>query len=200
MALLAPKVKRILPPTGTHIARCIRLLHIGTIEEEYMGDMKEQNKLNVTFELVDELHSFKDGEEKKPFVLSQDYTLSLGLKSNLRKIVEGMIGRALEQGEESTFDVESLLNKECLITIKHKTSKAGNERAEIASTSPLMKGQKAKEAFNKPKLLSYTSWDETYFESLPEFMQEKIAGSKEYKALKGIATPDLGNPEDVSPF
>lgn len=184
MPTFAPKVKRILPPTGTFIARCVRLIHIGTIEEDYLGEMKELNKMNITFELVDKLTTFKDGEDAKPFVVSQDYTLSLGDKSNLKKIVEGIIGRTLETKEKDTFDVESLLNKECLVTIKHKTSKAGNERAEIASTSPLMEGQVAKKSYNEPKLLTFTNWDEAYFESLPDFLKEKIASSAEYQQMK----------------
>lgn len=194
MPLIAPKAVRILPPEGTHIARLIRILHIGTIFEEYMGEEKEMNKIDFTFELPEETRVFKDGEDAKPFVISKEYTFSMGEKANLRKLVEGIVGKSMVQGEADLFDVEGLLNSTCLITIKHKISKAGNPRAEIASASPLMKGQEAKGAFNEPKLLTYTSWDEAYFESLPEFIQEKITNSAEYKAMKGI------NPTDTEPF
>lgn len=190
--LVAPKTQRILPPEGTHIARLVRIIHIGTIMEPYMGVETEMNKLDFLFELVDELHVFKEGEEAKPFVVSREFTLSMGEKANLRKFVEGVIGKSMVQGEADLFDVESLLNKACLITIKHKTSKSGNIRAEVTTASPLMKGQKAKEPFNQPKLLTYTSWDQKYFESLPEFMRKKIQGSKEYNSLMGNV-PDDGS-------
>ena len=189
--LIAPKAKRILPPEGTHLARLVRILHLGTIQEEYMGEMKEMNKVDFMFELVDELHTFKEGDEPKPFVISKELTLSMGEKANLRKLIEGITGKSMVQGEADGFDIESLLNKPCLITVKYKTSKAGNERAEITTASPLMKGQTAKEPYNAPKLLSFTSWDEAYLESLPEFLQDKIMSSKEYKNMKGIKEVDV---------
>lgn len=184
MTLIAPKPKRVLPPEGTHIATCVRIIHIGTVSEEYMGEEKLMNKVELMFELPDELHVFKEGDDAKPFVIAQKYTLSMGEKANLRKIVEGMIGTTLTQEETSSFDIESLLGKACLITIKYKTSKAGNQRAEIATASPLMKGQSAKTPFNIPKLLTYEKWDEDYFEGLPEFMREEMASSQEYQWMK----------------
>ena len=108
--LKAPKTQRILPPEGTHIARCVRIIHIGTIKEEYMGEMKDMNKIDLTFELVDETYLFKEGEDAKPFVVSKEYTLSMGEKANLRKLVEGIIGKSMVQGEADMFDIESLLN------------------------------------------------------------------------------------------
>ena len=51
---------RTLPPEGTHIARVIGLINIGTIKEEYMGELKEQQKIRLTFELPEELHVFKE--------------------------------------------------------------------------------------------------------------------------------------------
>lgn len=182
--LTAPKVKRTLAPEGTHIARCIRLIHIGTVPSEYMGQAIEQNKIELMFELVDELHVFKEGEDAKPFVVSREFTLSMGEKSNLRKFVEGVTGKSIGDEESSTFDVESLVNKSCLVTIKYKTSKTGNQRAEISSASPLMKGQVCKDPYNEPKMLTYASWDEGYFESLPDYIKEKIASSVEYRAMK----------------
>lgn len=200
MALKAPKAVRILAPEGTHIARLVRLLHIGTIPEEYMGEQKEMNKVDFSFELLEETHVFKDGEEAKPFVVSKEFTLSMGEKANLRKFIEGMTGKAMKQEEANEFDVESLLGKSCLIVIKHKTSKAGNAYTDISTASPLMKGQVAKEAFNTPKLLTFTSWDQAYFESLPEFIKEKVVSSKEYQAQFGkYDSLDEIKPEDV-PF
>lgn len=183
--LKAPKQQRILAPEGTHVARLVRLLHIGTIPEEYMGEQKEMNKVDFSFELLDETHVFKDGEEPKPFVVSKEFTLSMGEKANLRKFVEGMVGKSLGVDEANEFNVESMLGKACLITVKHKTSKKGSIYTDISTASPLMKGQVAKEAFNAPKLLTFTSWDAVYFDSLPEFIKDKIVSSKEYQAMHG---------------
>ena len=139
---------RTLPPEGTHIARVIGLINIGTIKEEYMGELKEQQKIRLTFELPEELHVFKEGDDAKPLVQSQEYTLSMGKKSNLRPIVEGILGTSLTDEEAFSFDVEKLLDMPCLISIKRDVSKKGAEYAKIASVSKLMKGQVCKSAFN----------------------------------------------------
>lgn len=171
---------------GTHIARCVSLIHVGTIPGEYMGEAKLFNKIRLTFEFPDELHTFKEGEDAKPIVLSQEYTLSMAPKSKLLPLVEGMIGTSLPEEEAYNFDHETLVGMECLVSIKHKTSKKGTVYPIIASTSRLMKGQTCKEAYNPYKILTYEKWDEAYFQSLPDFIKAAMMTSAEYKKLKGI--------------
>jgi hypothetical protein len=194
-----PEFTREIVPQGTHIARCIRLIHIGTIPETYMGEARMINKIRLTFEFPEELRVWKEGEDAKPMVHDQEYTLSMGGKSNLRKVVEGMIGTTLLDDEAFAFNHEDLVGMACLLSIKHKTSAKGNTRAEIASASPLMKGQVAKEAFNTTTILTYEKWDEEKFNKLPKFLQDKIRSSSQYKVLKGIDEIVEVNSDDV-PF
>lgn len=190
MPTIAPKPVRTLAPEGTHIARCVGFIHIGTVQETYMGELKDSNKIRLTFELPEETKVWKEGEDPKPVVISQEYTLSMGEKANLRKLVNGMCGSMSEE-EAGCFDVESLVGKACLLTIVHKTSKAGNERAEIATASPLMKGQVCPPQVNPSKILSYSNWDEELYNSQPDFLKDKIKTSKEYLAMSGeVADPD----------
>lgn len=202
MATFAPKPQSqfVNAPEGTHLARCISFIHIGTIMDEYLGEAREFNKIRLTFELPQETKVFKEGEEAKPLVISQEYTLSMGEKANLRKLVEGMIGKSMVDGEADLFDVESLVGKACIINIKHKTSKAGKERAEIASAAPLMKGQECPPQVNPSKVLTYTSWNTELFNEQPQFLRESIMSSKEYKDMFAdkYPTSDVA-PEDI-PF
>lgn len=200
MALIAPRqAQRPIPPEGTHVARVTRIIHIGTIPDTYQGEEKESNKVDITWELLDETYVFKEGEDAKPFVVSQEYTLSMGEKANLRKIVEGMIGKKLQQDDADSFDITSLINQPCLLVVQHKTSKtSGNIYPVVVSASQLMKGQVAKEAFNSTEVLTYGDWSEEYFQSLPDFIKEKMMSSKEYKAMKSY-NPDGINPDDI-PF
>lgn len=170
-------------PVGTHIARCYQFIHIGTIQDEYMGQPKEFNKIRLSFELPNKTKVFKEGEAARPISVHAEYTLSMGSKANLRKIVEGMLGVALTDEEAYNFDVESLVGKACLITIKHKVSKAGNTRDEIATVSPLMEGQDAPPQVNPSKILSYGNWDEKIYDSLPTFLKEKIQTSAQYQRM-----------------
>ncbi len=186
MATIAPKSERkefVLAPLGTHVARCISFIHIGTNEETFKGEPKMFNKIRLTFELPNELMEFADG--KKPMVHSQEYTLSMAPKANLRRLVEGMLGVALRDDEADAFDTESIVGMPCLMQIIHKTSAKGNKRAEIASAMPLAKGQIAPSQVNPSKILSYGNWDKELFEAQPNFIKDKIMSSREYQAMIG---------------
>ena len=158
--LQAPKqqTERVLAPAGTQLATCVGLIQIGTVETEYMGEKKDVEKIRLTFELPEELHEFKDGDGKKPLVVSQGYTHSMGSKSNLRPIVEGILGVALQDEEAYAFDIEELLGKSCLLTLAHRESKTGNKYVFIQSTSPLMKSMTKPAQINESKLLTYASY------------------------------------------
>ncbi len=203
MTLIAPKQQndRILAEAGTHLATCVGLIQIGTVETEYMGEKKWVDKIRLTFELPEELHEFKEGDGKKPLVVSQGYTHSMGSKSNLRPIVEGILGVALLDEEAYAFDIEQLLGKSCLLTLAHRESKAGSKYVFIQSASPLMKSMSKPVQINENKLLTYTNWKQEYFETLPNFIKDEMKGSKQYIAKFGITkdTFDDIKPEEI-PF
>lgn len=189
MSLFAPKSEKEfeLQPEGTHIARCISLIQLGTHHEEYMGQPKDFNKIRLSFELPTEMRVYDKDKGEQPMLISNDYTLSMNEKANLRKIVEGIIGKSMVDGEADLFDLESLVGKAFLITIKHKTSiTSGKTFANIAGASPLMKGMTAPDQINPSKVLTFEHFDHTIFESLPKFIKEKVASSKEYLAIGTI--------------
>lgn len=178
-------------PAGTHMARCYQVIQLGTHDEEYMGKPIKSNKLTLRFELPMETKVFKEDEEAKPISVSRDFTFSMGPKANLRKLVEGIIGTTLTDEEAYGFDVEKLAGMACLITIKHKTSlKTGKVRDEISGASPLMKGQVCPSQVNKTKILTFGSWSNEVFDSLPQFIKDKITSSDEYKSKTGTLTDE----------
>ena len=188
----APFVKqeRILPPEGTFIARVIKVIYIGTIKGEYMGQENEKAELWITWELPTETHVFKEGEEAKPFVISRLFTHSMGKKSNLRPIVQGIIGTSLTDEEAYAFDHDELLGLPCQVTITY-VEKNGATYANVTAVSALIKGIKAPEQVNESKLLSFEKWDQKYFDTLPQFIKDKIVSSKEYKNMKGIKEEEV---------
>lgn len=198
MPTIAPKSEskpRVLPPQGTHIARVIRFIELGTQKVEWKGEEKEQYKIWLDFELVDKTHVFKEGEEPKPFVVGSKLTFSMGSKANLRKIVEGIIGVGLLDHEAEAFDIEQLLGKACLVNIKNVT-KNDKTYTNIETTTPLMEGMTAKEAFNPITKLTFTSWSKEIFESLPNFLKDQITASPQFNRMNNPkpikeAKPDL---------
>jgi len=174
---------------GTHIATLYNFLFIGTIPDSYEGIARDTAKIRLTWELPNELHVFKQENGPQPRVISEEYTLSFGEKSNLRKIVEGMMGKMSDHDAEH-FDVESLVGKSCLLNIIHKTNAKGNTYARIASTSPLMKGMEKPAQVNPSRIQTYQNWDQEYFDKLPNFIKEKVMSSQEYQSMMNQGESD----------
>jgi len=178
-------------PAGNHVARVYRIIQIGTITEQYQGEDKEMNKVMVGFELPNETKVFKEGEEAQPYVISREYTFSMNEKANLRKMVEGLLGVVLTDEEAEAFDLTDILGKACLLNVVHKKSATGNVYALIQGASPIPKGMDVPLAVNGRQVLDYESWEQETFDSLSDFLKEKIRSSKEYMK-KFNPAPEIG--------
>ena len=174
------ETKKEIVPSGTHVARCYSMIHIGTVEWEWQGETKYSNKIRVTFELPHEMRDFSG--EQKPMVISKEYTLSLHEKSNLRRDLEGWRGKSFNNKELAHFDITNLISKECNISVIHKTSKSGNEFAQIGSISGITKGTKCPKQFNDSFIFNYEdNFNEDWLELQPEWIKDQIKGTDEYK-------------------
>jgi len=202
--------EKVLAPAGTHQARVYRFMNLGTRLQQYQGVDKDYKDtlINITWELPNELHEFTkknaDGTEtteKKPIVVSREFTLSMGSKSNLRPIVEGIIGTTLTDDEAYEFDLESLVGMASLVTINHKESSKGNTYAKLVSTAPLIKGMEAPEAVNKPEIFDVKTATKEEIEALPTFLKDKIFVSDEFKArFKAATSNKVDSPqEEINP-
>lgn len=191
---------RILPPAGTHIARVIELIYEGTQKVEWKGETKEMAKVRIKWELPLKKAVFKEGDPEKPFVVSAEFTHSMGSKSNLRPIVEGILGVSLKDEEANAFDLDEILDHACLLSISHKEGERGKFTI-VNTTAPMMEGMDAPKAFNPVRVLSFDKWNEDLFESLPDFIKDKIKASPEYKKMKGLVTTDKPSypVEDINP-
>lgn len=195
-------------PAGTSVARCIKIVDLGTQKKEYNGEVKHQKQVMFTWELPEEL--IPDGDlAGKPFAVNQTYTQSLNAKSNLRRDLEAWRGRKFSQTELDNFDLENVLGKPCMLNIVH-VQRGENTYANIASIMPLPKNMSAPEQINPSVMFSLAQFDPAKYEALTEWTKKKIALSPEYaKAASGdqerIATPDGGvmnvDPDNVDiPF
>lgn len=166
-------------PEGTHVAICYRMIDIGTIKEEYLGEAKMQHKVQLTFETPFETFVFHEEKGPQPYVVSKEYTLSMHEKSTLRKDLESWRGKAFTEEEAKGFDVTKLIGQACQITVTH------NDKgyAQVKAISGLAKGMSKPLPTNPQVILDYDNFDWDVFNSLPDFIKNKIASSKEYKAL-----------------
>lgn len=166
------------PPAGSHVARCISVIDLGTQDTPF----GESHKVRITWELPEEKAVFKEEKGEQPFVLSKDYTLSLYEKANLRHDLESWRGRAFTEQELRGFDISKLLGAPCLLSVIHKTSDKGKTYANISSVSAMPKGMQCPEQYNPTVEYSIEMGHNSRYMALPEWLQKKIANSREWGA------------------
>lgn len=170
---------------GAYPARIYQIVHVGTYPD-YTGALK--NKVRLTFEFPTELKVFKEENGEQPQVLSQEYTVSFHEKSQLRKVIDACDPKALKSidgdGFVEEYDIESLLGKSCLVTVIHKEAKTGDAvYANIGNCTVMPKGMECPSQINESRVLNYDAFNKEVFLAQPQFVQDKIKSSLEYKAL-----------------
>lgn len=176
-------------PAGNYVARCFQMIQIGTVEENIMGTMKILNKVRLGFELPTETKVFKEEHGEQPFVISKEFTLSLHEKATLRKMLESWRGKGFTEDQAKSFDITVLAEKPCMLNIIHKPSKDGSKvYAEISSISSMPKGLQCPPQVNPTVILSYDNFNDEIFNSLPDFIKDKMKKSTEYH---NMTNPDL---------
>lgn len=176
---------RELIPANNYVARCIGMIHIGTIEEVIQGQVKKLDKVRITWELPYELKTFDKDKGEQPLVFSSEFTLSLSDKANLRKMLESWRGKPFTAEEAESFDITKLIGKTCMLNIIHEASKKDPTRIfeKLSSIAAVPKGTTVPAQINPTRILSYDDFDFDYFNSLPDFIKEKMQKSDQYKAM-----------------
>ncbi len=177
-------------PAGTHMARCVRLIDLGTQKNEWppgSGKIKLKSQIFIGFETPDEMLETDKGMQ--PFVVGRFLTNSLAETSNMRPLLEGWRGRAFTDAELEGFDLGVLLGLPCLITVIHDAK----GKARISSISKLMKGQECPKPHNALTSYWIEEHDQKVFDTLPEGIRKIIMRSPEYAQLAGgVAVEDAG--------
>ena len=173
-------------PAGMYVARCYGLIQIGRYMEysQFLKKDVYENKIRITWELPTLTKEFKEGEGEKPYSISKEFTMSLNEKGNLRPFLNSWRGRSFTEDELKGFDILAIVGAPCMLNIIHKKSKDGAKAyEEIATITPLMKGVEMPSAFNEKQILTYSNWNQALFDSLPDFIKDKMKKSEEYLAM-----------------
>lgn len=189
---------RELIPAGNYYARCYKMIHIGTVEEIILGEKKILNKVRIGWELPTELRVFKEEKGEQPLVIENEYTLSMHEKSNLRKLLASWRGKDFTEKEAESFDITKLLGIQCMLNIIHKPSKKDPSKMyeQIAGVTAVPKGAIVPPQINPTFELNYDEWNEERFQSLPEFIRNKMITSMEYCSMKNPSHNELTNTTD----
>lgn len=182
-------------PIGTFIARCVRLIDLGTQHGEYQGKPNVKREVMVSWELPSELMT-RGEAEGKPFLVARFYTASLSEKANLRHDLEAWRGRAFTEAELAGFDLKNILGKTCMVGI---IDKAGKSR--IGSVMALPRGMEAPPQINETMSFDIDEWNDITFAKLSKGIQEKIKASDEFKERNGMIPPKQAlDPSDFADF
>lgn len=167
-------------PEGTYVARCYKIIDLGTQKgsEAYGG--KEQHKVMIGWELLDNDVKMEDG---RPFTVNQFYTVSLHEKSKLRKDLEAWRGKKFTAEELAGFDLANVLGVYCMLQVVH------SEDGKYANVNAIMsyKGEKPKPV-NDNVVFDIDEPDMAVFETMSDNMKGKIMTAPEWKGSKQTAS------------
>ena len=189
-------------PIGMHLARCYRIIDLGTQESTYMGNVKQLHKVMFQFEVHSEDAQGNATVTSKgdPMTVSKNFTLTLAEKSTLRKDLQTWRGKDFASDELKGFELKNVLGQWAMLSVV-ETQNNGNTYTNIATINPVpsaMKKNGLPEGKNELKLFSIDDADMDLFESFSDNLKNKIRQSPEWERLHG--SPSVGNSSPSASF
>lgn len=183
-------------PTGMHLARCYRIVDLGTQESTYMGNVKQLHKMMMQFEVhgEDAQGNLTVTSKGEPMTVSKNYTVTLSDKSNLRKDLQTWRGKDFTAEELRGFEVKNVLGQWAMISVV-ETENNGQTYTNIANINPVpatIKKNGLPEGKNPLKVFQIDEPDMELFDTFSENLQNKIRKSPEWERLHG-SVQDQGN-------
>lgn len=174
-------------PPGLHLARCYRIVDLGTQTSEYMGETKHQRKIMLGWEL----HGMDDdGNELvtsrgDPLAIFKNYTLSWNEKATLRNDLQGWRNKPFTEEEMRRFDISAILGQWCMLNVIERAGKNGKMYSNVGSIAPVpavVKQAGLPKAHNEIQLFRLAEPDMALFETFGKGLKEKIQASPEWQA------------------
>lgn len=168
-------------PEGVFLARCFKMVDVGTQTITSQFGTKDTRQVYLYFELLEDDEGEKVRmEDGQPYIIFNSYKLSMHQKSALRKHLETWRGKKFTEDEAAGFDLSKLLGQACKLQIVHTNSKDGQRT--YANISAIMTTKKKPEGVNELISFSVEDPDMEVFNDLPEWLQDKIENSPEWTA------------------
>lgn len=190
-------------PAGMHLARCFRIVDLGTQKTSYMGKDKLNRKILIQFEIHSE---DADGnplltDKGEPLSISKRYTLSLNEKATLSVDLESWRGAAFTQAERNGFNLEKLLGVWAMLNVTKSVGNDGKEYTNIETINPVpaqIKKVGLPEAHNDTMIYSIENSPQQAFDKLSEGVKKTIQASPEWEQKSKKATPQDFYDDDIS--
>lgn len=168
-----------IPEAGAIVGRCYMVADLGTQDTSFQGKPKKTHKVLIAWELAQTM------EDGRPFAITSRYTLSLFDQAILRQHLESWRGKSFTDEELAGFDVKNVLGAYCLLSIVH--NKEGDKTyANVKGIMPVPKGMPKFQPVNKDVYFDVDTGD---LNTIPEWVQNVVKKSDEYKARTNGAAP-----------
>jgi len=179
---------------GMHLARCYRIIDLGTQKIEFQGQIKHLQKVMLSFEVHGEDENGKALVTSKgePMSISKNFTLSLADKATLRKDLQAWRGRDFTADELKGFELKNVLGAWAMITASKTIGNNGKEYTNIAGINPVpvaIKKAGFPEGFNKLAMFVIEDPDMELFATFGNNLKEKIQLSSEWRARSNDQQP-----------
>jgi hypothetical protein len=176
---------------GTHLAKCYRIIDLGTQSFVWKGDEGSNRKVLIQFEVhsEDEQGNPLVTDNGDPLSIGKNYTLSLDDRSSLRRDLTILRGVEFTPEELKGFKLDVMLNWWAMLSVVHTPSE-GRTYANIKSVStvsPAIKKMGLPAPHNKPVIFSIDKPDMDLFNSFSDGLKAKIEKSPEWQALMSYA-------------
>lgn len=175
---LRDKIKPAVPPmeAGTYLGVCIGVIGLGEQETEWKGKTRYVEKVKFIFETPNETIE-QDGEQR-PRQLSADFSVARKSTSRLRQFLSGWMGKTLTDDEYLDMDFFDLIGRNAILNVVRSED---NQYANIAAAAPMLRGTAPVTATAEPLRFDADEWDDAAFEQLPDYLQERLKKSTQYK-------------------
>jgi len=179
------------PDAGTYAGRCVRVVDLGTQINDYDKDNpKPQRQVRISWEISELM------EDDKPFVVADSFTLNIGDKANLGKILMSWRGKPFTDEEKAGFDLSTILGVPGLISVSYGAT--GWQK--IKSVLQLPKGMTVSDQFNDSFLFDIEEiYDEDKLKALWGLERYAIAKSDEF-VESGKVMPEKPKEDGDVPF
>lgn len=170
------RAKPKIPPVaaGSYMAVCIGVIDLG---EQYSEKFKSySNKVQIVFELPGETIEV-DGKQE-PRQLSREFSVATKKNSGLRMFLSAWNGRTYSDDDFLELDMFDQIGRPALLNVVLNET---GEYANIESAIQIPRGIPDPVSTTAPIRWDMDSWDDAVFQTLPEWVQEKIKRSTQYQ-------------------
>lgn len=174
---------------GAYPARLVQVIDLGLQPQSYQGQEKSPARMiGLTYELLDEFLKDDDGEDQldKPLWFTETMALH-NIKNDKAKST--LRYRVLDPNEDADGDFTALLGTPVMValtTTPGKGKNAGRIYNNVAGITAMREKdvRKAPELVNVPAFFDLDDPDVAVFNSLPDWVQQKIKANLEFSGSR----------------